>query len=66
MYPRSIKHIFGSWLYGVQPKAKNLIITCVAALCWAIWIRRNDLLFNNYLIVTFSQVLFRAKHWLRF
>jgi hypothetical protein len=44
-YPR-IKHIFGSWLHGVHPKAKNLIITIVVALCWVIWITWINLVFN--------------------
>jgi hypothetical protein len=64
--PRSFKHIFGSWLHGVHLKVKNLIITGVAALCWAIWISRNDLVFNKTPMVTYLQVLFRATHWLRF
>jgi hypothetical protein len=63
---RSNKHIFGSWLHGVHLKVKNLIITGVAALCWAIWISRNDLVFNKTPMVTYLQVLFRATHWLRF
>ena len=64
--PKSFKHIFGSWLHGVHLKVKNLIITGVAALCWAIWISRNDLVFNKTPMVTYLQVLFRATHWLRF
>ena len=31
--PRSIRHIFGSWLIQVDSKTKNLIITGVAAIC---------------------------------
>jgi hypothetical protein len=50
----------------VHLKVKNLIITGVAALCWAIWISRNDLVFNKTPMVTYLQVLFRATHWLRF
>jgi hypothetical protein len=29
---------FGSWLMGVDVNTKNLIITGVSAMCWAIWI----------------------------
>jgi hypothetical protein len=50
----------------VHLKVKNLIIIGVAALCWAIWISRNDLVFNKTPMVTYLQVLFRATHWLRF
>jgi hypothetical protein len=65
-YPEIIKHIFGSWLHGVHLKVKNLIITGVAALCCAIWISRNDLVFNKTSMITYLQVLFRATHLLRF
>jgi hypothetical protein len=41
--PRSVKHFFGSWLMEVDLNTKNLIITGVSTLCWAIWISRNDL-----------------------
>jgi hypothetical protein len=34
--PRCINHIFGNCLVGVPSKTKYLIITSVAAICWAI------------------------------
>lgn len=60
--PRSVRHIFGSWLNGVELKNKLLIITGVAAFYWAIWISRNDLVFNKSPMVTYLQVLFRGTH----
>ena len=63
--PRSVKHFFGNWLMGVDLNTKNLIITGVSALCWAIWISRNDLVFNRAQMFTYLQVLFRGTHWLR-
>ena len=50
---------------GVDLNIKNLIITCVSALCWAIWISRNDLVFDKTQMLTYLQVLFRGTHWLR-
>jgi hypothetical protein len=44
---------------------KNLIIIGVSVLCWAIWISRNDLVFNKVHMLTYMQVLFRGTHWLR-
>jgi hypothetical protein len=64
---RSINHIFGNWLVGVPSKTKYLIITGVAAICWAIWISRNDLVFDKTHMITYlQQVLFKVTHWLRF
>ena len=63
--PRSVRHTFGNWLFGVPSKTKNLIITRVAAVCWAIWISRNDLVFDKKPMLTYLEVLFRATHWLR-
>ena len=63
--PRSVRHAFGNWLLGVSSKTKNLLITGVSAVCWAIWISRNDLVFHNKTMLTYLQVLFRATHWLR-
>jgi hypothetical protein len=64
-YPRSINHISWSWLHGVSLKVKDLIITCVAILCWAIWISRNNLVFDQISVVTYLQVLFQTTYWLR-
>jgi hypothetical protein len=60
--PRSVRHIFGSWLLGLDLKTKNLVITGVSALCWAIWISRNNLVFDNVQSMTYLQVLFRGTH----
>jgi hypothetical protein len=37
------------WLTGMDQNTKNLIITGGSVLCWAIWISRNDLVFNKVL-----------------
>jgi hypothetical protein len=44
----------------MHSKTKHLFISGVAAICWAIWISRNDLVFDNKTMLTFSQVLFRG------
>jgi hypothetical protein len=50
---------------GVDLNTKNLIITGVSVLCWAIWISRNGLVFNKAQMFTYLQVLFRGTHWLK-
>jgi hypothetical protein len=42
-----------------------MIFIGVAAIYWAIWSSRNDLVFDKSLIVTYLQVIFGMMHWLR-
>jgi hypothetical protein len=58
--------MFGGWSKLVQQKHNLLLLTGAAALCWVIWLTRNDLVFNKCQTKTFLQVLFRATYWLRF
>jgi len=34
--------------------------------CWAIWLSRNDVVFDKSPTKTYLQVLYRGTHWLRF
>ena len=38
----------------------------VAAVCWAIWRCRNDLIFNKIKVNSVLQVIFRGTYWFRF
>jgi hypothetical protein len=38
------------------------ILIGVSALCWAIWLSRNDMIFNTTRVVTPIQVIFRGTH----
>jgi hypothetical protein len=58
--PRSISHMFRSWLSRVNSKDKNLILVGVAALCWSIWRSRNDIYLNDMKYNSFLQVVFRG------
>ena len=57
--PYSVDHMFGDWLLGVSRKTKELIMTGIAALCWAIFLSRNDLVFEKCFLKTYMQVLYR-------
>jgi hypothetical protein len=37
----------------------------VAAICWAIWKCRNDIVFKNTKFNSILQVIFRGAYWLR-
>jgi hypothetical protein len=63
--PRSISHLFGPWLNNQTKTMKGLIWVGVAALCWAIWRCRNDLIFNKLKTNSIMQVIFRGAYWLR-
>jgi hypothetical protein len=63
--PNSVQHLFGSWLRSFLKKQRNLVVIGVAALCWAIWISRNDLVFNKSQFVSILQVVFRGVFWIR-
>ena len=64
--PNSIRHMFGSWLSNQSKKIRNLIWVGVAAVCWAIWRCRNDIIFHKVKYHLILQVIFRGAYWLRF
>ena len=64
--PNIISHIFDDWLLGVDKKNRKLILIGASSICWALWLSRNDLVFNKSPSISYMQVIFRATHWLRF
>jgi len=46
-------------------KHNSLLLTAASALCWAVWITRNEVVFDKCKPKSFLQVLFRGTHWLR-
>ena len=64
--PRSITHLFGNWLRGVGTKLKRQLLVGASVVCWAIWLSRNDVVFDKSSTKTYLQVLYRGTHWLRF
>ena len=45
---------------------KSLIFTDVSAVCWAMWLSRNDIVFDKVNPQPCLQILFRATYWIRF
>jgi len=64
--PRSIRHMFNSWLSNQSKKIRRVIWVGVAAVCWAIWRCRNNLIFNKIKVNSVLQVIFRGMYWFRF
>ena len=63
--PSSVSNMFGTWLNGMSQKLKNHALVGYSAICWAIWLSRNDVVFNRSKVHS-SQILFRGTHWIRF
>jgi len=45
--PRSARNMFGNWLRGIDKQFSAHILVGAAALCWTMWLTRNDVVFNN-------------------
>ena len=58
--PSNFANLFGYWMHGLSLKLKNQILLGVAALCWSIWLNRDDMVFNKSKSNTSMQVIFRT------
>ena len=63
--PISVSNMFGSWLNGIDKGTKARIRIGVAAILWAIWNCRNDIVFNKKSSSHYMQVINMAIHWIR-
>jgi len=63
--PRDIFDLFNRWSKTTNKKYNSLLLSAASALCWAIWITRNEVVFDKCRPKSFFQVLFRGTHWLR-
>jgi hypothetical protein len=57
--------MFGSWIRRFTPGLRNQIIVGIAAICWVLWLNRNDAVFQNLVNNSYLQVLFRGTYWIR-
>jgi hypothetical protein len=55
--PVNIAYMFVGWLNGINKRLMYKIMVGASALCWAIWLSRNDMVFNNTRVVTSMQVI---------
>ena len=62
--PHSITNMFGSWLNGIDKASKARIRIGVAAILWAIWNCRNDIVFNKTTSTHYLQVIHKACFWI--
>jgi hypothetical protein len=45
--PPSVRQLFGSWLNQFGAKLKRQVLAGALAFCWAIWLSRNDVVFDK-------------------
>ena len=63
--PTNIDDLFVNWSKLGNKKYNTLLLTAAAALLWAIWLTRNEVVFDECKPKSLLQVLFRGTHWLR-
>jgi hypothetical protein len=60
--PSSMTDMFGSWLKSFHFRFKNKMLIGMAAMCWALWLSRNEVVFQGTTPKSFLQVIFRATY----
>jgi len=63
--PRNTDHLFNQWSNQRGTEYKPFLLAGAASLFWAIWLQRNDSVFDRKQPKNFLQVLFRGTFWLR-
>jgi hypothetical protein len=58
---QNVDHMFGDWLQGFNSVLKPMLLLGAAVLCWALWICRNDLVFEKKLLCSPLQVIHLAS-----
>jgi hypothetical protein len=58
--PTSVNNLFTDWLDGINRKLKYKILVGASAICWVIWLTRNNIIFDNAAAPSYLQVIFRG------
>ena len=58
LHPTSVYNLFTGWLDGVNRKLKSQILVGASPICWAIWLTRNDIVFDKILAPSYLEVIF--------
>lgn len=48
-------HLFGNWLIGIDSTKKHILVE-EFALCWVLWITKNDMAFDKTSTKSYMQV----------
>jgi hypothetical protein len=52
--------MFGAWVYDMSSSNRQIFLVGIGAMLWAIWLSRNDVVFNKVTISSSMQVIFRG------
>ena len=58
--PSSVTNLLGSWLRSFSVKLRKQLLVGAVALCWAIWLCRNNAVFCQTTPNSYLQVIFRG------
>jgi hypothetical protein len=58
--PKNIRCMFGAWVYDMSSSNRQIFLVGIGAMLWAIWLSRNDVVFNKVTISSSMQVIFRG------
>lgn len=61
--PSSVTNLLGAWLRSFPVKLKRQLLVGAVALCWEIWLCRNDAIFCRTTPNSYLQVIFRGTFW---
>ena len=59
--PSSVDDLFNRWCKVGDSKHNLLLQTAASAICWTIWISRNEVVFDKCKPKSYLQVLFRER-----
>ena len=61
-----MSQMFWNWLNCVEPRLQRILfVGIVALILWAIWLYRNDAVFDGSSPTSFLHVIFMGTHWIR-
>jgi hypothetical protein len=58
--------MFTGWLQGFNRELKAKFLVGASAMCWVIWLTRNEVVFDKITVPSYLQVIFRGTYWIRF
>jgi hypothetical protein len=63
--PTTVTNLFSPWLRSFSNKQRNQVLIGVAAFCLALWLCRNEIVFQRSKCMSILQVMFRGAFWIR-
>ncbi|WVZ71541.1 hypothetical protein U9M48_020116 [Paspalum notatum var. saurae] len=63
--PINAFHLFGSWIQDLPSNWEHIALLGATALCWSLWLGKNDLVFEKKDCSSPWQVIFAKVHWVR-